>query len=145
MIPLRNYLLLSTIFVAIDSFYLSSVSGFFNKQIKDIQGEDLVLKIFPTFLCYITLSIGLYYFGIIKKFTIKECFALGLFTYAVFETTNMAIFRKWRWMTVIMDSIWIGCLDLSFIYLTEYADTRKKNKLIINIFVSYLLILFATK
>lgn len=117
MIPLRNYLLLSIIFVAIDSFYLSSVSGFFNKQIKDIQGEDLVLKIFPTFLCYITLSLGLYYFGIEKKFTIKECFALGLFTYAVFETTNMAIFKKWRWMTVLMDSIWGGILFASVVWI----------------------------
>jgi len=117
MIPLKNYLLLSIIFVAIDSFYLSSVSGFFNKQIKDIQGGDLVLKIFPTFLCYITLSLGLYYFAIEKKFTIKECFALGLFTYAVFETTNMAIFKKWRWMTVLMDSIWGGILFASVVWI----------------------------
>ena len=116
-IKLINYLLLSIIFVAIDSFYLSSVAGFFNKQIKDIQGKGLVLKIFPTFLCYIILSLGLYYFGIEKKFTIKECFALGFFTYGVFETTNMAIFKNWRWMTVFMDTIWGGILFASVVWI----------------------------
>ena len=116
-IKLINYLLLSIIFVAIDSFYLSSVAGFFNKQINDIQGKGLVLKIFPTFLCYIILSLGLYYFGIEKKFTIKECFALGFFTYGVFETTNMAIFKNWRWMTVFMDTIWGGILFASVVWI----------------------------
>ena len=31
--------------------------------------------------------------------SIKDCFNLGLFVYGVYETTNMAIFKKWRWST----------------------------------------------
>ena len=45
---LLEYILVSILFVAVDSIYLSSVSKYFNKQIRDIQGSDLVLKIFPT-------------------------------------------------------------------------------------------------
>ena len=110
MILLKNYLVLSTIFVAIDSIYLNLSSNFFKRQIKDIQGDNLVLKIFPTFLCYVFLTVGIYYFAIEKKLSIKDCFNLGLFVYGVYETTNMAIFKKWRWSTVIMDTIWGGVL-----------------------------------
>ena len=111
MILLKNYLVFSTIFVAIDSIYLNLASNFFKRQIKDIQGDNLVLKMFPTFLCYVFLTVGIYYFAIEKKLSIKDCFMLGLFVYGVYETTNMAIFKKWRWSTVIMDTVWGGVLS----------------------------------
>jgi len=113
--PLLEYILVSILFVAVDSVYLSSVSGYFNKQVRSIQGSDLVLKIFPTFLCYVILSMGVYYFGVVKKLNLMEAFFLGIFVYGVYETTNMAIFKNWRWLTVFMDTVWGGVLFASVI------------------------------
>lgn len=116
---LSEYILVSLLFVAIDSIYLSSVSQYFNKQIKDIQGSDLVLKIFPTFLCYVILSLGVYYFGVVKNLNLIEAFLLGIFVYGVYETTNMAILKKWRWITVFMDTVWGGILFASVIGISK--------------------------
>ena len=113
--PLLEYILVSILFVAVDSVYLSSVSGYFNKQVRSIQGSDLVLKIFPTFLCYVILSMGVYYFGVVKKLNLMEAFFLGIFVYGVYETTNMAILKNWRWLTVFMDTVWGGVLFASVI------------------------------
>ena len=116
---LSEYILVSLLFVAIDSIYLSSVSQYFNKQIKDIQGSDLVLKIFPTFLCYVILSLGVYYFGVVKNLNLIEAFLLGIFVYGVYETTNMAILKKWRWITVFIDTVWGGILFASVIGISK--------------------------
>ena len=116
---LLEYILVSILFVAVDSFYLSSVSKYFNKQVRDIQGSDLVLKIFPTFLCYVILSLCVYYFGVVKKLTLTESFFLGIFVYGVYETTNMAILKNWRWMTVLMDTVWGGVLFASVIGISR--------------------------
>ena len=116
---LLEYILVSILFVAVDSVYLSSVSKYFNKQVRDIQGSDLVLKIFPTFLCYVILSLGVYYFGVVKKLTLTESFFLGIFVYGVYETTNMAILKNWRWMTVLMDTVWGGVLFASVIGISR--------------------------
>lgn len=117
--PLLEYILVSILFVAVDSVYLSSVSKYFNKQVRDVQSSDLVVKIFPTFLCYVILSFGVYYFGVVKKLSLIEAFFLGIFVYGVYETTNMAILKNWRWMTVFMDTVWGGVLFASVIGISR--------------------------
>ena len=116
---LLQYLFVSILFVAVDSVYLTNVSGYFNKQVRSIQNSDLVLKIFPTFLCYVILSLGVYYFGVVKKLNLIESFFLGIFVYGVYETTNMAIFKNWKWMTVFMDTVWGGVLFASVIGISR--------------------------
>lgn len=116
---LLKYLLVSIIFVSVDSVYLTNASSFFNKQIYDIQRSNLKLKILPTFLCYIFLSLGVYYFGVVKKLSLLESFFLGVFVYGVYETTNMAIFKNWRWMTVLIDTLWGGVLFAGVIAISR--------------------------
>ena len=116
---LLKYLLVSIIFVAVDSVYLTNASSFFNKQIYDIQRSNLKLKILPTFLCYVFLSLGVYYFGVVKKLSLLESFFLGVFVYGVYETTNMAIFKNWRWMTVFIDTLWGGVLFAGVIAISR--------------------------
>ena len=106
----KEYLLFSLIFTLIDAIYLYSASDHFNKQLKMIQGSPISLKPFSTFLCYIALTMGIFYFGIMKKLTSAEMFFLGIFVYGVYETTNHAIFKKWQWNTVFMDTLWGGIL-----------------------------------
>ena len=42
---------------------------------------------------------------------------LGLFVYGVFETTTHAIFKDWKWKTVIMDTVWGAILFSSSVLL----------------------------
>lgn len=114
---IKSYILFSFIFILVDSLYLSSVASFFNSQIRSIQGTPLKLNMISTFLCYIFLTTGIFYFGIYKNLSIIECAFLGAFVYGVFETTSHAIFKKWNWNTVFIDTIWGAILFSSTIFL----------------------------
>jgi uncharacterized membrane protein len=98
------------VFVVIDSIYLTSVSNYFNNQIKLVQGSPIKMNFLATLLCYILLIFGINYFIIKPNRSIQDAFLLGLVIYGVFETTNMALFAKWSWLTVIMDTLWGGIL-----------------------------------
>ena len=64
---LLEYILVSIILVGVDSIYLTGISKYFNKQVRDIQGSDLVIKIFPAFVCYVILSFRCLLFWYSKK------------------------------------------------------------------------------
>jgi uncharacterized membrane protein len=54
---------------------------------------------------------GIYLNGLFKpKKNIYDAFFLGLLIYGVYETTSMALLQKWKWQTVIMDTLWGGIL-----------------------------------
>lgn len=102
----KSYTLFSLIFIMIDSLYLSSFASFFNLQVLSVQKSPIKLNMLSTFLCYIFLTTGIYYFAIYKNLSLLECAFLGAFVYGVFETTSHAIFNNWNWNTVIIDTIW---------------------------------------
>jgi len=101
---------LSVIFTLIDSVFLYLMSGKFQKMIKNIQGSELKISLIPTILCYIFLIFSLYYFIVSKKSSITSAFLLGLSIYGVFETTNLAIFKKWDPVIGLIDTLWGGVL-----------------------------------
>ena len=112
-----DILKLAVIFTLIDSIYLYSMSSNFQKMIKTIQGSELKMAIIPTFLCYVFLIILLYYFIVLKKQSVFDAFILGLSVYGVYETTNLAIFKKWNPSIGIVDTIWGGILfSLSYFF-----------------------------
>lgn len=114
---ISKFFIMSIILMSIDSFYLSTSAPHFKHVINRIQGTPLQLKILPTVLCYILLIYGLYYFIIKDSRSYIDAGLLGFFIYAVFELTNKAIFDKWSWITVIIDSIWGGILFSLTTYL----------------------------
>jgi uncharacterized membrane protein len=107
--PLQ-YLLTAVIFVILDGFYLNLIKGYFNKQVKSIQGSDIEINIIATGLVYVILIYGLNYFIIKKNKSAKEAALLGFFIYAVYEFTNLALFKNWSVLTVIIDTMWGGIL-----------------------------------
>jgi len=109
----------SIIFVVIDSIYLSTISNYFNNQIKLVQGSPIKMNFLATLLCYIFLIFGINYFIIKPNRSIQDAFLLGLVIYGVFETTNMALFSKWSWLTVIMDTLWGGILFALTTYIVK--------------------------
>lgn len=123
---LYNITIISIIMTFIDFFYLSSMSSFFNNLLIKIQGSPISLELFSTFLVYIALVFQLYYFVLKNKNNYKsirqiiiDSFLIGLTTYAVYEYTNKAIFKKWTYEATIYDTLWGGILFslTSFIYL----------------------------
>ena len=103
-------LLSAIIFVTIDFFYLNLIKDFFGKQVQSVQGSQLKINYLGAVICYVFLIFGLNYFIIKPNRSIQDAFLFGLIIYSVFETTNLALFSKWSWLTVIIDSLWGGIL-----------------------------------
>lgn len=100
----------SIVFIVIDSVYLNFIKDYFNNQVKLIQGSSIKINSYAMIICYIILIFGINYFIIIPNRSILDAFLLGLIIYGVYETTNMALFSKWSWTTVLIDTLWGGIL-----------------------------------
>jgi uncharacterized membrane protein len=103
-------LISAIVFVCIDSFYLNLMKGYFNNQIKTIQGTNVQMNFLAAIICYIFLIFGLNYFIIKPKRSVSDAFLFGLVIYGVYETTNWTIFSKWSPISVIIDTLWGGIL-----------------------------------
>jgi len=105
-----RFLISAVLFVVFDFIYLSLIKNMFMKQITVVQGSAVKMDLLATILCYIFLIVGINYFIIQPRKSVSDAFLLGLVIYAVYETTNKALFSKWSWTTVIMDTLWGGVL-----------------------------------
>lgn len=114
---IKNIILLAVIFVLVDAGFLYLMSNNFQSLIKKIQGSPLKMNLYATLACYIVLVSSLYYFVIHKKGSYLDAFLLGFFIYAVYETTNMAIFKDWSISVGLIDLTWGGFLFLITTYL----------------------------
>jgi uncharacterized membrane protein len=101
-----QYLLSAIIFVILDGLYLSLVKGYFNKQVKAVQGSEIQLNIIATLITYIFLIFGLNYFIIRNHRSVKDAALFGLVIYAVYEFTNLSILKNWFITSTIIDSSW---------------------------------------
>ena len=113
----KEIAIIAILMLAIDILYLSSISGFFNKQIKQVQGSDLKMNYLGGIICYPLLIFGLYYFIIKNRKNYKtrgkmilDAMILGWVIYGVYESTNYAILKNWNWQTVLVDGVWGGIL-----------------------------------
>lgn len=103
-------LILSVLLIVIDSIYLKSVSNYFDRQIRLIQGSSMKLNYTSALLCYFFIVLSLYYFIIRKHAPVRDAMILGWCIYFIYELTNKAIIFNWSWMTVFIDGIWGGIL-----------------------------------
>tara|TARA_Y100000816_G_C25927291_1_gene483550 strand:- start:269 stop:652 length:384 start_codon:yes stop_codon:yes gene_type:complete len=121
----KDLIYISVIITLIDSIYLTSFSNTFNNIVYKIQNSKMEIKFLGVILCYIALILSLYYFIIKKNGTILDAFLLGFFIYAVFETTTYAIFKKWPFYIMVIDTIWGGILFASTIYLFNLLKNKR--------------------
>jgi uncharacterized membrane protein len=105
-----KWLISAFVFVFIDFIYLNLIKGYFSKQIELIQTSPIKLHYLAIVMCYIFLVFGLNYFIIQSKRSVLDAFLLGLIIYGVYEMTNKALFSKWSWLTVFIDTLWGGIL-----------------------------------
>jgi len=112
-------LLSAIVFIGLDFVYLSMIKGYFNNQIKLVQGSPVKINFFGAAICYVFLVIGLNYFIIKPRKSVADAFLLGIVIYGVYETTNYALFSNWSLLTVIMDTLWGGVLFATTTYVVE--------------------------
>ena len=117
---MSKYIASSIILVLVDYIYLSIIKDFFGKQIIKVQGSPMKVNLIGVILCYLILVLGINYFIIYQNKSILDAFLLGLLIYGVYETTNYALFSKWSFTTVIIDTLWGGILFALTTYLTRY-------------------------
>lgn len=115
-------IIISVFFVLIDNFYLSNISSYFNNQVTIIQNSPVKLNFSAALMCYLFLVLGLYYFILKDKKSPLEAFLFGLIIYMVFETTNKALFKNWKWTTVLIDGLWGGILYYLITTLYYYIE-----------------------
>jgi uncharacterized membrane protein len=103
---MNQYLLSGIIFVLLDSCYLYLIKNYFDKQIKSVQGSPIQINYIGAIITYIILIFGINYFILEKKRSVKEAMLLGFVIYGVYEFTNLAIIKKWNFLTTILDTAW---------------------------------------
>jgi len=94
----------------LDGVFLYCVSPLFQSQIIAVQGSPIKINPLGAVLSYIFLIFGLNYFIINDKRSIFDAFLLGIVIYGTYETTTMALLRKWFLQTAIIDTLWGGVL-----------------------------------
>ena len=107
---IKNILVLGLIILIVDSGYLYLVKDIFSKLVLTVQNSKMEINVVYAAMCYIFLVVALYYFIIRRNAPIQDAFILGACIYGVFETTNLAILKKWNPMIAAIDVIWGGIL-----------------------------------
>ena len=107
------------VMVTIDYVYLYIFKGYFDNQVKNVQGSPISMNYLATAICYIFLILGLNYFIIKPRRSVQDAFLLGLVIYGVYETTNWALFKNWSVFTVILDTLWGGALFAATTYVVK--------------------------
>lgn len=125
----------AVVMLLLDFVYLSTSSSIFGKVVKQIQSSPLKLRMSGAVLCYLALIFAINYFVLLNdKLTfhqkLQNGFLLGLVIYAVFETTNYAIFKDWTIPAVLIDSFWGAILFFVTTYLT-LVIVKKLKKLMV--------------
>jgi len=107
---IKRILLSAVILLALDFIYLSANKSAFESLVVQIQRVVMQVKIVPLIICYAFLIFALNYFILRGHHSITEAFLLGLVIYGVYDSTNLAIFKKWNWQIAVMDGLWGGIL-----------------------------------
>ena len=106
------YLVSSILILLYDSIYLKLFKNYFAGQVKNVQNSPMSLNISAVMLSYLFIIIGFNYFVLGFNMSLSDSFLLGIIIYGIYETTNWAIFKNWSVLSVIIDTLWGGCLFL---------------------------------
>ena len=115
----KNIIISSIVLLLLDGMFITLNMRAFENQVITIQRVIMQMNYVGAFLCYFFLIFGLNYFIISKNRPILEAFLFGLVIYGVYDTTNLATFKKWDPYLATMDTLWGGTLMASTTYITQ--------------------------
>ena len=115
---IKEIIISSIALLILDGAYIALNQRAFENQIASVQRVILQVKPLGAIICYFFLIFGLNYFIISKKRTLLDAFLFGLIIYAVYDSTNYALFKQWKPLLAIMDAIWGGLLFTLTTFIT---------------------------
>lgn len=114
-----DYIIAAFSILALDSVYLSTIGGpLFTTMVRNIQKEDMKIDIYGVLGSYILIIMVLYKFIIMDRRSPNDAFILGFCVYGIYEFTNIAIFKNYKWIAAIVDTLWGGILFYTATYIT---------------------------
>jgi len=96
--------------LALDAVFIGSTIDIWYLQVASVQRVAMQPRILGAIVCYLCMTISLWYFILRERRTVGEAMLLGMVTIGVFDSTNYAIFKKWKWQVAVMDILWGGVL-----------------------------------
>ena len=117
---LKKIVFIALSVLVLDGIYLSSLSNYFSKVFKEIQGTKMELRIPSAALCYVFIIFSIYYFGFVLNIGLLNMFVLGVIIYGIYELTNHATIKQWPLFMVIVDTLWGGVLYSSSFSVSHY-------------------------
>lgn len=114
-------LIFLTIFVlVIDFIWLNMNTQIYKKLVLSVQKQEMKVNIIGAFLSYFCVILLLVFYAIplvrskSKTPSIQTCIiyggGMGFLAYAIFNFTNLGIFRNYDIKTALLDTIWGGVL-----------------------------------
>lgn len=114
-----DYIVPAFTMLALDSVYLSNIGGpLFAKMVKGIQKDEMKINMFGAIGSYLLLILVLYKFIIVERKSPSDAFLLGFCIYGIFDLTNIAIFKNYKLLPALLDTIWGGIL---FYIVTKFT------------------------
>lgn len=123
----RNFLIVLAVLFFLDLFYLMIIKSTFKYQVHIVQGVPLSVNYIAFILVYLLMALLFYMLfidscnmSILVKDRYLYMFLVGILIYGVYELTNKALFSRWTWKVVFMDTVWGGLLFmLTFMISTK--------------------------
>ena len=115
---IKEIIISSMALLILDAAYISLNQRAFENQVASVQRVILQVKPLGAIICYFFLIFGLNYFIISKKRSLFDAFLFGLIIYAVYDSTNYALFKQWKPLLAIMDAVWGGSLFALTTFIT---------------------------
>jgi uncharacterized membrane protein len=119
MIQLNPLIIIAAAFVLTDAIYLSLISARYGQVVRSIQGSALTVRLSGAIMAYIALIAAYYIFIYLPNEPLYKAALLGLFIYAVYDGTNLAIFKNYDYMTALIDTVW-GSVLFSLVWFIMY-------------------------
>jgi uncharacterized membrane protein len=107
---LKRLITSSVCLLLLDYIYLNFMRHEMEMQVVNIQRVVMQMKLVPTILCYMLIIGGLNYFILNRHRPVYEAMLLGWIIYGVYDTTSLAIYKKYKWNLALTDTIWGGVL-----------------------------------
>ena len=102
-----TFALAFVLLLLVDFLYLSVISGPALRMFQAIQGSPVTFNYVAAAIVYVALA---YLITLPSIDSAAKAAALGAATYAVYDFTNLAIFRNYTVKFAIADTVWGGTL-----------------------------------
>jgi len=111
--------------LALDAVFIGTTLHLWELQVASVQRVTMQPRMIGAIVCYLCMTIGLWYFILRERRSVWEAMLLGMVTLGVFDSTNYTIFKKWTWQTAVMDTLWGGALFAMTTLVVYWFSPRK--------------------